>query len=524
MTNGIEAASPPPPPTADGPPGFHLLAKPSGSTCNIDCTYCFFLSKEALYPNDKHRMSDATLEAYIRQLLESHRTPQVTVAWQGGEPTLMKLEFFRRAVELVEKYRRPGQQVQHTFQTNGLLLDEDWCRFFKQHDFLVGLSVDGPRELHDAYRRDRRGQGTFDLVMQGWRQLRRHGVEFNILCTVNAANEQHGRTVYRFFRDELGAKWVQFIPIVERATEQTLEIANQGWSERAGRKRLLYTQTGNLVTERSVGGTQYGRFLVDIFEEWVRHDVGRVFVQLFDVTLEACFGRHLLCIHAPTCGYGPALEANGDLYACDHFVEPDYQLGNIHQTHMQTLVASPEQRKFGQDKHDTLTAQCQRLRGPAVVQRRLSEGPVRAVARRRAGAELPVSGPGAVFHPHAPGDARDGRAAATQPPAVRGDGLDRRGGQAARPLPAVSLRQRPEVPLLSRRQRAALAVQRRERRGGHAAGQAGHRRAWRTAPSSVARRRAWGNRLKRCRRAAACSAAFVQGFVTAAWRLAQPRR
>ena len=358
MTNGIEAASPPPPPTADGPPGFHLLAKPSGSTCNIDCTYCFFLSKEALYPNDKHRMSDATLEAYIRQLLESHRTPQVTVAWQGGEPTLMKLEFFRRAVELVAKYRRPGQQVQHTFQTNGLLLDEDWCRFFKQHDFLVGLSVDGPRELHDAYRRDRRGQGTFDLVMQGWRQLRRHGVEFNILCTVNAANEQHGRTVYRFFRDELGAKWVQFIPIVERATEQTLEIANQGWSERAGRKRLLYTQTGNLVTERSVGGTQYGRFLVDIFEEWVRHDVARVFVQLFDVTLEACFGRHLLCIHAPTCGYGPALEANGDLYACDHFVEPDYLLGNIHQTHMQTLVASPEQRKFGQDKHDTLTAQC----------------------------------------------------------------------------------------------------------------------------------------------------------------------
>lgn len=359
MTLVAEPAATFPPLPADGPPGFHLLAKPSGSTCNIDCTYCFFLSKEALYPNEKSRMSEATLEAYIRQLLESHRVPEVTVAWQGGEPTLMKLEFFKHAVDLVEKYRRPGQTVQHTFQTNGILLDDDWCAFFKQHNFLVGLSVDGPRELHDTYRVDRRGQGTFDRMMQGWRALREHGVDFNILCTVNAANQHHGRDVYRFFRDELGAKWVQFIPIIERATEQTISIANLGWSEQAGKKRLLYTQTGNRVTERSVGGEQYGRFLVDVFEEWVRHDVGQVFVQIFDVTLEAFFGRHLLCIHAPTCGYGPALEHNGDLYSCDHFVEPEYLLGNIHQTHMLKLVASPEQRKFGQDKRDTLTAQCQ---------------------------------------------------------------------------------------------------------------------------------------------------------------------
>ena len=217
-----------------GPPAFHLLAKPSGSTCNIDCTYCFFLSKEALYPNDKSRMSEATLEAYIRQLLESHRAPEVTVAWQGGEPTLMKLPFFQRSIELVEKYRRPDQTVQHTFQTNGLLLDDDWCAFFKEHNFLVGLSVDGPRELHNTYRVDRRGKGTFDLVMKGWQALRRHGVEFNILCTVNAANQMHGRTVYRFFRDELGAKWVQFIPIIERATEQTISHRQQGL-ERAGR-------------------------------------------------------------------------------------------------------------------------------------------------------------------------------------------------------------------------------------------------------------------------------------------------
>jgi uncharacterized protein len=343
---------------SDAPPGFHLLSKPSGSTCNIDCTYCFFLSKEALYPNDKSRMSQATLETYIYQLLESHRTTDVTVAWQGGEPTLMKLEFFKQSVALVEKYKRANQKVQHTFQTNGLLLDDAWCEFFKEHNFLVGLSVDGPRELHNTYRVDRRKQGTFDLVMKGWRFLKKHDVDFNILCTVNAANEKHGREIYRFFRDELGAKWMQFIPIVERASPETLDLANQGWSEKPGQKRLLYTQEGNLVTERSVGKRQYGQFLIDIFEEWVRHDVGKVFVQMFDVTLEAFFGRHLLCIHAPTCGFGPALEHNGDLYSCDHFVEPKHLLGNIHETHMLKLVASPQQRKFGQDKRETLTEQC----------------------------------------------------------------------------------------------------------------------------------------------------------------------
>ena len=343
---------------ANSPPRFHLLAKPSGSTCNIDCKYCFFLSKEALYPNDKQRMSQETLETYIRQLLESHRTPEVTVAWQGGEPTLMKLEFFRHSVELVEKYRKPGQVVQQTFQTNGILLDDEWCAFFKEHNFLVGLSVDGPREIHNTNRVDRGGQGTFDKVMKGWRKLRQHNVDFNILCTVNSANEHHGRAVYRFFRDELGAQWVQFIPIIERATADTIQIANLGWSERPGEKRLLYTQSGDMVTDRSVGGKQYGQFMIDIFEEWVRHDIGKVYVQLFDVTLEAYFGRHLLCIHAPTCGYGPALEHNGDLYSCDHFVEPKFRLGNIHETHMLTLVSSAVQRKFGDDKRDTLTAQC----------------------------------------------------------------------------------------------------------------------------------------------------------------------
>ena len=344
---------------AGAPPRFHLLAKPSGSTCNIDCRYCFFLSKESLYPDERHRMSDATLEAYIRQLLESHRFPEVTVAWQGGEPTLMGLDFFRKAVALVDRHRRPGQRVEQTFQTNGVALDDEWCAFLKANNFLVGLSVDGPRELHDTYRVTRGGKGTFDLVMKGLDRLRAHRVEFNILCTVNAANQAHGRRVYQFFRDELGATWIQFIPIVERATAETLDIANLGWSANPRGKRLLYTQTGTLVTNRSVGAKQYGQFLVDVFEEWARRDVGKVYVQLFDVTLEACFGRYKLCIHAPTCGYGPALEYNGDLYACDHFVEPRFRLGNIHETHMLEMVASTAQRKFGDDKRDTLTRQCQ---------------------------------------------------------------------------------------------------------------------------------------------------------------------
>lgn len=340
------------------PPRFHLLVKPSGSTCNLDCTYCFFLSKEALYPNSKSRMSEQTLENYIRQLLESHRTPDVIVAWQGGEPTLMGLDFFKKSVEFVDKYRRPGQTIEYTFQTNGVLLDDNWCAFLKQHNFLIGLSVDGPKAMHDTYRVNKSGAGTFDQVMRGHAALKRNEVDFNILCTVNAANQHHGREVYRFFRDELGATWMQFIPIVERATPELLPMANQGWHERPGGERPLYLQQGNLVTERSVGGEQYGRFLVDIYEEWIRGDVGQIYVQLFDVTLHGFFGEYPLCIHAPTCGVGPALEHNGDVYTCDHYVEPDYYLGNINETHLIELVGSQQMRTFGDNKRDLLTRQC----------------------------------------------------------------------------------------------------------------------------------------------------------------------
>jgi uncharacterized protein len=340
------------------PPSFHLLAKPTGAVCNLDCTYCFFLSKDALYPGVSSRMSDDTLEAYIGQLIAAHTTPEVTIAWQGGEPTLMGLDFFRRAVEITQRYARPGQLIEHSIQTNGTLLDEEWAAFFAEHNFLVGLSIDGPQPMHDAYRVWKNGRGSFDDVMRAWSLLRDGGVEVNVLCTLNAANVAHPLEVYRFFRDELGARYLQFIPILERATEATLELANSGWSDKPGRKRLLYTQAGSLVTERSVQPEQYGEFLVGVFDEWIRHDVGTVFVQMFDVTLGSHLDVHSLCIHSPTCGTALAMEHNGDVYSCDHFVEPDYLLGNIHTETLVQLVAKPRQRAFGNDKLESLPQYC----------------------------------------------------------------------------------------------------------------------------------------------------------------------
>jgi uncharacterized protein len=340
------------------PPAFHLLAKPTGAACNLDCKYCFFLSKDALYEGGSLRMEDEVLDSYIRQLLAAQPNSEVNIAWQGGEPTLMGLEFFRRSIELVAKYRKPGQKILHTIQTNGVLLDDEWARFFKTHGFLVGLSVDGPKDMHDAYRVAKGGRGTFDRVMRAWDCLVRNQVDVNILCTVHAANGDHGLEVYRFFRDHLRARYLQFIPIVERATKETLDQANSGWSERLGGRRPLYVQQGNLVTERSVRPAQYGHFLIEIFDEWVKRDVGQVFVQTFDAALANWIGHPSACIFSPTCGNALAIEHNGDLYACDHYVEPDFLLGNIGETPLARLVASPKQRQFGRDKFDTLPKYC----------------------------------------------------------------------------------------------------------------------------------------------------------------------
>jgi uncharacterized protein len=303
-------------------------------------------------------MTDETQEQYIRQLLESQQTEHVTVAWQGGEPTLMGLDFFRRTVELAEKHKRPGQVLEHTVQTNGIKIDEEWAAFFAEHGFLVGLSMDGPAELHDAQRVDKGGAGTHEKVMRAARTLQAAGAEFNILCTVHAVNGDHGVEVYRFFRDEVGASFMQFIPIIERATPELLQVAEAGWGD-SNKARPLYEQKGDLVTSRSIGEAQYGRFLIDVFEEWVRRDVGSVFVQLFDVTLANFVGQPPgLCIHSETCGRAMALEHNGDLYSCDHFVEPAYKLGNINETHMLELAGSVQQMLFGMDKRDKLPRFC----------------------------------------------------------------------------------------------------------------------------------------------------------------------
>ena len=340
------------------PPSFHVLTKPTGAICNLDCTYCFFLSKEALYPGSKFRMSDETHEQYIRQLMESHQTERVTVAWQGGEPTLMGLDFFRHTLQLVERYRRPWQLVEHTLQTNGTKLDEEWAAFFAENRFLIGLSMDGPADIHDAQRVDKGGKGTHQKVMRAARLLSDAGADFNILCTVHSLNGDRGKEVYRFFRDDVGARWMQFIPIIERATPELIQIAEAGWGE-GNKARPLYEQKGDLVTSRSIGSRQYGDFLVDIFEEWVRRDVGTVYVQIFDVTLSNFVGGPPgLCIHTETCGRGPALEHTGDLYTCDHFVEPAHKLGNINETHMVDLIGSPQMLRFGLDKRDTLPPAC----------------------------------------------------------------------------------------------------------------------------------------------------------------------
>ena len=336
-----------------------MLAKPTGAICNLDCEYCFFLSKEMLYPGDRFRMADDLLVQYLRQLLESHRTPTVTVAWQGGEPTMMGLDFFKRSVEIAEELKRPFQRIEYTIQTNGVLVDDRWATFFKEHDFLVGLSVDGPKDIHDTFRVDKRGLGSFDRVMEGHAHLIAADVDVNILCTIHSANEHRGAEVYRFFRDELEARFIQFIPIIERSTETMLEIANLGWSTSSKEDRPLYTQAGSFVTDRSVSPEGYGRFLIDVFDEWVRSDVGEVFVQMFDTALANWHGEPGgLCIHQETCGLALAMEHNGDVYSCDHFVEPDYLLGNIRDTPMIDLVASDQQVRFGQAKRDTLPQFC----------------------------------------------------------------------------------------------------------------------------------------------------------------------
>ena len=347
-------------PTATRP--FHVMTKPIGPICNLGCKYCFYLEKENLYSDRKWAMDDATLETYVRQYIKGQPGPQISFAWQGGEPTLLGVRFFRRVIELQAEHG-DGRPIDNAFQTNGTLLDDEWGQFLAENKFLVGLSVDGPKPLHDAYRVGKNGESTHDQVMRGAGFLRKHGVEFNTLTVVNAANVGHPLEVYDFLK-EAGSGFMQFIPLVEReATEDApfkeMDLWLQGPPELDTGERYFAP-----VAPWSVPAKAYGAFLGRIFDQWVREDVGRVFVQMFDVALGNWVKKYLgqgggsLCVFSETCGDALAIEHNGDVYSCDHFVYPKYKLGNVNRDRLVDLVASPQQRKFGTDKRDTLPRYC----------------------------------------------------------------------------------------------------------------------------------------------------------------------
>lgn len=332
------------------------MTKPVGPICNLACTYCFYLEKEGLYPaNQPFRMSDEVLESYIRQYIEQQPTDTVTFAWQGGEPTLLGVDFFRKVVALQRRHSI-GKHIENALQTNGTLLDDEWGRFLKENHFLVGLSVDGPRALHDTYRVDKRQQPTFDLVMRGLHLLKKYAVEFNTLTVVNRKNSRQPLEVYRFLK-EIGSGFIQFIPLVERKSAPPRRLAGFRLAE----PPQPGADDSAPVTAWSVEPAAYGDFLISIFDQWVRKDVGRVFVQLFDVALGNWMNQgSSLCVFSETCGHALALEHNGDLYACDHYVYPEYRRGNLMNQALGDMVRSPAQQKFGRDKSDTLPGYCRK--------------------------------------------------------------------------------------------------------------------------------------------------------------------
>ena len=330
------------------PEAFGTMVKPVGSACNLDCDYCYYLDKESMYGGHEPLMNDELLEEYIRQYIEGNRVESVMFTWHGGEPMLAGLDFYRRAVELQRKYAG-GRRIDNAFQTNGVLLDDEWCRFFRENGFLVGISIDGPQSIHDACRRDKGGRPTFDRVMRGVELLRRNGVEFNTMTTVNRFSEGRGREVYHFLKG-IGSRFMQFMPVMEYVAG----------GEDGSRPHIVPPHSeGSRPAEWSVSAKGYGQFMCDIFDEWVTGDVGQFYVQLFDVTLaQWCRVRPALCAFCESCGDSLVVEHNGDIYSCDHFVYPEYRLGNIADTELVDAFASRRQMDFGAAKHDTLPVKC----------------------------------------------------------------------------------------------------------------------------------------------------------------------
>lgn len=316
---------------------FQVFAKPMGAICNLDCRYCYYLKKEHLYPaGESFRMPDGLLEDYIVQHIEASPGPVISFSWHGGEPTVLGLDYFRRIVALQRKHRPPDRRITNGMQTNGNLLDEEWCRFLATEGFGIGLSLDGPREMHDRYRVTRGGKPSHRQTLRAFRLLRRHQITCDILCVVNDCNVHYPTQVYRFFK-EIGGQYIGFLPVVEQRPD-----AEGG------------------VSPHTVPAEAYGTFLCTIFDEWMRQDVGRITVQLFEEATRPARGLdHSLCIFRETCGEIPVLEHNGDFFSCDHFVDPQHRLGNIRETSLVELLESPAQRSFGQAKKDALPRYCQ---------------------------------------------------------------------------------------------------------------------------------------------------------------------
>ncbi|MFC2149244.1 anaerobic sulfatase maturase [Candidatus Auribacterota bacterium] len=337
--------------------GIHIMAKPTGPVCNLNCDYCFYLEKKALFPQDEnYRMSDEVLTAYITKYITSQPAPEVEFVWQGGEPTLLGLDFFKKVIKLQKPFIE-HKKIKNTLQTNGTLLTDEWCKFLKNNNFLVGISLDGPKDIHDRYRRDRDGNPTFDNVMRGLRLLQKHGVQYNVMACVAKETAHHPLSVYNFFKNE-GIEFIQFFPIVERVPDERSKACGLHLGVPASPDK---EEANTEVTPWSVGSEEYGKFLIAVFDEWVRKDVSKVFVMNFEWALNAWMGNPSpVCIFSKQCGSSIVLEHNGDLYACDHCVYPQYRLGNIINDDPLGVIERSLASGFGTSKETALPRSCRK--------------------------------------------------------------------------------------------------------------------------------------------------------------------
>ena len=327
---------------------LYVMLKPAGAHCNLACKYCYYLEKNNLYQNTpRHLMSDEMLEQFTREYIEAQTMPQVLFTWHGGEPLMRSIDFYKKALELQKKYAH-GKQIDNVIQTNGTLLTDEWCEFFAQNHWLVGISIDGPQEYHDHYRVTPAGKPSWEKVMQGISLLKKHRVEWNAMAVVNAYNAEHPLEFYHFFRDN-GCQYLQFTPIVERLTEHE-----------DGRTLASLADNREIpLADASVTPQQWGNFLCTIFDDWVRHDVGKTFVEIFDCTLANWMGvLPGICAYSKECGHAGVMEHNGDVYSCDHFVFPEYKLGNIREQSLIDMLYGEKQQAFSRLKHTSLPRQC----------------------------------------------------------------------------------------------------------------------------------------------------------------------